>query len=154
MLYRLEGAESDQGRATVGHQLVKPQVSLQSKLLTVLQTNSLTEITFSEALEKAQKLDEVLRTTGQIKGPLHGIPFTVKDQFNIKGRDTTLGYCGRAFQPAPENAVLVDLIEELGGVIFAKTNLPQSIMVSWISATMKAHVDHDSGVRLKIRFGV
>ena len=27
-------------------------------------------------------------------GPLHGLPVTLKDQFHIKGRETTMGYVG------------------------------------------------------------
>lgn len=63
-------------------------------------------------------------------GPLHGIPMTLKDQFNVKGHDTALGYTGRAFKPVSEDAVLVQMLRKLGAVIFAKTNLPQSIMAS------------------------
>lgn len=63
-------------------------------------------------------------------GPLHGVPVTVKDQFNIAGLDSTLGYVGRAFSPASFDAPLVTRMKELGAVIIAKTNLPQSIMVS------------------------
>jgi len=44
--------------------------------------------------------------------------------------DSTLGYVGRAFAPAKSNALLVDVLQELGAIIIAKTNIPQSIMVS------------------------
>ena len=47
----------------------------------------------------------------------------------MKGVDTTLGYVGRAFQPATEDAVIVQIMRNLGAVVIAKTNLPQSIMV-------------------------
>lgn len=63
-------------------------------------------------------------------GPLHGIPTTLKDQFNIKGHDTTLGYVSRALSPAQDDAVLVKMLRSLGAVILAKSNLPQSIMWS------------------------
>lgn len=53
---------------------------------------------------------------------------TLKDQFDVEGYDSTLGYCGRAFQPAQQNALLVDLLQDLGAIFIAKTNLPQSIM--------------------------
>lgn len=76
----------------------------------------------------------MFKETGQLKGPLHGIPITVKDQFNIKGVDSTLGYVGRSFSPAKEDAVIVQMLKEMGAVILLKTNLPQSIMVR-ISAT-------------------
>lgn len=53
-----------------------------------------------------------------------------KDQFDIKGLDTTMGYAGRAFSPAEADCPLIATLESLGAVIIAKTNLPQSIMVS------------------------
>jgi amidase len=47
--------------------------------------------------------------------------------------DTTLGYVGRAFKPAEEDAVLVKILKGLGAVVVAKTALPQSIMVCFVS---------------------
>lgn len=69
-----------------------------------------------------------------MKGPLHGVPITLKDQFNVTGLDTTLGYVGRSFKPATEDALIVSMLRDLGAVIIAKTNLPQSIMVGPISS--------------------
>ncbi|KAL1980862.1 hypothetical protein VTN96DRAFT_3397 [Rasamsonia emersonii] len=99
-------------RATVAHQL----------------TNAITEVIFDDALKQAQELDREFQATKMVKGPLHGIPVTVKDQFNIKGYDSTLGYVGRSFKPAAEDAVIVQILKDLGAVVIAKTNLPQSIM--------------------------
>jgi Asp-tRNA(Asn)/Glu-tRNA(Gln) amidotransferase A subunit family amidase len=90
---------------------------------------SLTEVLFAEALSHAKQLDEYLSKNGKPVGPLHGVPMTLKDQFNVQGHDTTLGYTGRAFKPAAADAVLVQMLRKLGAVIIAKTNLPQSIMV-------------------------
>ncbi|KAJ5882216.1 uncharacterized protein N7529_000888 [Penicillium soppii] len=91
-------------------------------------TNSLTEVFFETALEQARKLDAEFKESGELKGPLHGIPITLKDQFNVKGVDTTLGYVGRSFAPASEDAALVQMLKKMGAIIIAKTNLPQSIM--------------------------
>ncbi|KAF3066555.1 Acetamidase [Daldinia childiae] len=91
-------------------------------------TNCLTEILFEEALVRARELDDYQKEHGDVIGPLHGVPVTLKDQFNVKGYDSTLGYVGRAFNPATEDAVLVTLLKKLGAVVLAKTNLPQSIM--------------------------
>ncbi|KAJ9487145.1 hypothetical protein VN97_g6178 [Penicillium thymicola] len=99
-------------RAVVAHQL----------------TNSLTEILFEDAIEQAKQLDIDFAETGKLKGPLHGIPITLKDQFNVKGVDTTLGYVGRSFAPAQEDAVIVQILKKMGAIIIAKTNVPQSIM--------------------------
>lgn len=84
---------------------------------------------FEDALEQARQLDAHFKATKLPKGPLHGIPVTVKDQFNVKGIDTTLGYVGRSFDPAQEDAVLIQILKDLGAIIIAKSNLPQSIMV-------------------------
>jgi Asp-tRNA(Asn)/Glu-tRNA(Gln) amidotransferase A subunit family amidase len=81
-------------------------------------------------LEQAKQLDIEFQITGQPSGPLHGIPITLKDQFNVKGLDTTLGYVGRSFSPADEDAVLVQMLKNMGAIVIAKTNLCQSIMVS------------------------
>lgn len=54
---------------------------------------------------------------------------TLKDQFDVEGYDSTLGYVGRAFQPAAQDCVLVALLRQMGAIIIAKSNLPQSIMV-------------------------
>lgn len=89
---------------------------------------------FEDALEQARHLDAAFKETGQLKGPLHGIPITLKDQFNVKGVDTTLGYVGRSFAPAREDAVLVQIIKDMGAVVIAKSNLPQSIMVCLLHA--------------------
>ncbi|QPC65778.1 hypothetical protein HYE67_008009 [Fusarium culmorum] len=91
-------------------------------------TNCLTEICFDDAIAQAKRLDDFQRENGRLIGPLHGVPVTVKDQFNIAGLDSTLGYVGRAFAPASSDAPLVTRLKELGAVIIAKTNLPQSIM--------------------------
>ncbi|KAH8431247.1 uncharacterized protein LDX57_008909 [Aspergillus melleus] len=99
-------------RAVIAHQL----------------TNCLTEVVFEEALAQARALDREFQETGQLKGPLHGIPLTVKDQFNVKGVDTTLGYVGRSFAPATDDAVLIHMLKDMGAIVLAKSNLPQSIM--------------------------
>lgn len=84
---------------------------------------------FEDALEHAKQLDADFAESGKLKGPLHGIPITLKDQFNVKGLDTTLGYVGRSFAPAQEDAVIVQILKNMGAIVIAKTNLPQSIMV-------------------------
>lgn len=80
-------------------------------------------------MEQAREVDAEFKATQELKGPLHGIPITVKDQFNVKGVDTTLGYVGRSFAPAREDAVLVQMLKNMGAIVIAKTNLSQSIMV-------------------------
>ncbi|EUC44251.1 hypothetical protein COCMIDRAFT_98648 [Bipolaris oryzae ATCC 44560] len=88
----------------------------------------LTEILFEDALKQAKELDAFFEQNGRLVGPLHGVPMTLKDQFDVKGYDSTLGYVGRAFRPALQDCVLVSMLKAMGAVILAKSNLPQSIM--------------------------
>ncbi|KAI9642404.1 hypothetical protein NHQ30_009208 [Ciborinia camelliae] len=55
----------------------------------------LLNIMIPEALEKAMELDESFQKNGGlVRGFLHGLPISVKDQFHVKGSDTTMGYAG------------------------------------------------------------
>lgn len=99
-------------------------------------TNCLTEPLFTRALDHAARLDAHFERNSKdsgngnptrLVGPLHGLPVSIKDTFHIAGVDTTLGLASQCFKPATHNAPLVDLLESLGCVILAKTNLPQTI---------------------------
>ncbi|KAI0535271.1 amidase [Xylaria digitata] len=91
-------------------------------------TNCLTEILFDNALNRAKYLDSYLLDHGRPVAPLHGIPMTLKDQFDVEGFDSTIGYVGRSFHPALRDSALVEMLQSLGAIIMAKTNLPQSIL--------------------------
>lgn len=53
--------------------------------------NCLTEIFVERALARAKELDERLKATGKVAGPLHGLPISLKDQLCIEGLETTMG---------------------------------------------------------------
>ncbi|EFE34617.1 general amidase GmdA, putative [Trichophyton benhamiae CBS 112371] len=57
-------------------------------------TSCLHEVFFDQALERAKYLDEYVEKHGKTMGPLHGLPISLKDQFHVKGNDTTMGYVG------------------------------------------------------------
>jgi len=101
-------------RAAIAHQLV----------------NCLAEIFFIQALERAHYLDDYYKSTGgKTIGPLHGIPISLKDQFNIKGIETAMGYIGYLGHIEEYNSIIVDKILSLGAVLYVKTALPQTIMM-------------------------
>ncbi|EDU40765.1 acetamidase [Pyrenophora tritici-repentis Pt-1C-BFP] len=90
----------------------------------------LTETYFTEAQERARFLDNE-RAQGRIVGPLHGLPVSVKDGFKIKGSASTIGYVSFLDHPNDtENSPLVDILLDLGAVIYVKTNLPQTLMTA------------------------
>ncbi|KAF4817403.1 Acetamidase [Colletotrichum siamense] len=90
-------------------------------------TNCLTEPLFDAALERAVFLDKYLGDNGKPFGPLHGLPVSVKDTFNVTGVDSSMGLASLCHKPATENAPLVNLLLSLGCVIIAKTNIPQTL---------------------------
>ena len=92
--------------------------------------NCLTEIFVERALARAAELDNALKKTGKVVGPLHGLPISLKDQICIKGLETTMGYVSWIGKYTEKNAVLVDILEECGAVPFVRTNVPQTLMVS------------------------
>jgi Asp-tRNA(Asn)/Glu-tRNA(Gln) amidotransferase A subunit family amidase len=106
-----EVAEAFSHRAAIAHQL----------------TNCLTEPLFDKAIQRAQELDKYFKENGKPFGPLHGLPVSVKDTFNVVGVDTSIGLASLCYKPAKDNAPLVDLLLSLGCVIVAKTNIPQTL---------------------------
>ncbi|KAJ5731483.1 uncharacterized protein N7483_005991 [Penicillium malachiteum] len=93
-------------------------------------TKCLTEICFDRALDRAREFDEHLVRTGEVVGPLHGIPVSIKDRFNIEGLDTTVGWVGLIDKPAKSSSEIVQLLESMGAVMYVKTNVPQSLMMA------------------------
>ena len=82
----------------------------------------LVTLTEDLALERAAAADKEIRA-GHYKGPLHGIPFGVKDLFDTKGILTTWG--AEPFQNRiPDNdATVVDRLEKAGAVLMAKLSM-------------------------------
>ncbi|RAL09809.1 putative acetamidase [Aspergillus homomorphus CBS 101889] len=89
-------------------------------------TKCLTEIFFDRALARARELDEVLQRTGKVVGPLHGLPVSIKDRFDLEGFDTTVGWVGLVGKPAKKSSSIAVLLESMGAVLYVKTNMSDS----------------------------
>lgn len=75
------------------------------------------------AVERAAELDEALANDGFV-GPLHGVPLLVKDQVETAGLTTTFGSEACVDYVPEADATIVTRLEDAGGVVLAKTNLP------------------------------
>ncbi|KAJ5167171.1 uncharacterized protein N7482_005952 [Penicillium canariense] len=93
-------------------------------------TNCLSEILFEKAIARARELDKYLQTTGKTKGPFHGLPISIKDNFNIIGHDSTVGFTSLVNDPATYNSTLIDLLLAAGAVLYVKTNVPTAMMIA------------------------
>ncbi|MCM3569726.1 amidase [Neobacillus mesonae] len=76
------------------------------------------------ALQEAEELDRVFQQTGEFVGPLHGIPIVVKDQLETKDITTTYGSIAYKDYLPEEDATVIKKLRQAGGIILAKTNLP------------------------------
>lgn len=73
----------------------------------------------SPALEKARAMDQEL-AAGKYRGPLHGIPYGIKDLLSVKGTKTTWGATPYKDQSFDETATVVQKLDDAGGVLIGK----------------------------------
>nr|GAT57171.1 predicted protein [Mycena chlorophos] len=100
-------------RAAVGQQLL----------------HCLTDFFPEEALKRAQELDDYYERTGQLVGPLHGLPIDIKANMMVKGTKASSGFVIDCLQPeATQHGLIAQILYDAGAVFYVKTNLPQSIM--------------------------
>ncbi|GAB3541919.1 amidase [Spirosoma fluminis] len=86
-------------------------------------------ITLTEelALQQAKRADAELNV-GKYRGPLHGIPYGVKDLLAKKGYKTTWGSVPYKDQTLNQDATVIQRLEEAGAVLCAKTTLGELAM--------------------------
>ncbi len=73
--------------------------------------------------EQARQRDEIQAQSHELP-PLHGVPVTVKESFNIKGLRTTVNYAPLKDYMPDEDSVIVTRLKQAGAVILGKTNVP------------------------------
>ena len=76
-----------------------------------------------QALARADAADAAL-ARGEDWGPLHGLPMTVKESFDITGLPTTWGIPAMRNNTAQRNALCVQRLIDAGAIVFGKTNVP------------------------------
>jgi Asp-tRNA(Asn)/Glu-tRNA(Gln) amidotransferase A subunit family amidase len=79
-------------------------------------------ITEDIAMEQAAQADKEI-AAGKYRGPLHGIPYGLKDLFAVKGTKTTWGAAPYKDQMIDEDAYVYTKLKEAGAVLIAKFTL-------------------------------
>jgi AtzE family amidohydrolase len=83
--------------------------------------NSFTAVTRERALARAAAIDR-----GETKGPLAGVPFAVKNLFDLTGLPTLAGSkINRELAPATQDAVLVQRLEAWGAICVGALNMDE-----------------------------
>src|SRR6266540_3489153 len=88
--------------------------------------NAIVQLFETDARGRAKEADEAL-ARGQIWGPLHGVPVTIKEMFLIARTPSTLNSNRLKNFIASEDGVLVKRIKAAGAVILGKTNVPANL---------------------------
>lgn len=83
---------------------------------------SVTQLLDQRALSQAQKMDQE-RARGQVRGPLHGIPWGAKDLLAVENTRTTWGATPYQNQVIDETATVVKKLDDAGAVLVAKLTL-------------------------------
>lgn len=84
--------------------------------------NAVVEHRFAEAVKEVEQL---LETNENDARRLVGIPFLIKEMFDMKGMKTTGGLLHRAQHVATEDAAIVKKLKDEGAIILGKTNTPE-----------------------------
>ena len=85
--------------------------------------NAVISMNIEEARKRARLADKAL-AKGKIWGPLHGIPMTIKESYNVVGMPTTWGVPAHRNNYPKKNALAVDRFLKAGAILFGKTNVP------------------------------
>jgi amidase len=85
--------------------------------------NAIITTDLEAARKRARAADAALRK-GADWGPLHGVPMTIKESYDVTGMPTTWGVPALKANFPPRNALTVDRLLAAGVVLFGKTNVP------------------------------
>ncbi len=78
------------------------------------------------ARKRAALADEAL-ARGEVWGPLHGVPMTIKEPHDLVGMPSTWGFPDKRDNLPAQDSVAVQRLERAGAVIFGKTNVPVAL---------------------------
>ena len=87
--------------------------------------NALVVVDRDGALKAARAADRVRAKKGAKLGPLHGVPITIKEAFDVAGLATTSSHPPLKDNIAASDATLVARLRAAGAVILGKTNVPE-----------------------------
>lgn len=78
-----------------------------------------------QAFDIAKAMDEE-RAQGQLRGPLHGVPVLLKDNFDTAdGMQTSAGSLAMVGDPAAQDAFMVKQLRDAGAILLGKTNMSE-----------------------------
>ena len=89
--------------------------------------NAVVHLCAERALDEAREADAML-ARGESKGPLHGVPMTLKDSLDTEGVVTTGGTTGRKDFVPDQDSTVTARLRAAGAILLGKTNTPELTM--------------------------
>ncbi|MEQ8281782.1 MAG: amidase [Parvibaculum sp.] len=77
-----------------------------------------------DGARKAAKAADAALARGEVKGALHGLPFTIKDAYEVEGLVSTGGNPAWRDNVPARSAVAIERLQRAGAIVFGKTNVP------------------------------
>lgn len=90
--------------------------------------NHVTEFLPEMAFEMASKCDAYLEEHGKTIGPLHGLPFSLKDMICLKGYSNSFAAVALTTHITDWDSLIVEIVRDAGAVFYQRTNQPQALM--------------------------
>jgi amidase len=85
--------------------------------------NAIIWMDVERALERAQEADAAL-ARGEVWGPLHGVPLSIKESYQVAGSPTTRGIPEYEGHITETTSICAQRLIDAGVIFFAKTNVP------------------------------
>jgi amidase len=86
--------------------------------------NAVVQLAGDRAVSEAREADDIL-ARGDVKGPLHGVPITLKDSHDTAGIISTGGTQGRASFVPEKDSTVAARMRAAGAILLGKTNTPE-----------------------------
>ena len=118
-------AESIRTRRTSSEEVVRAFLARIDEVNPKL--NAVVVLCRRSALDEARRADEAVGG-GEELGPLHGVPITIKDAYEMSGVVSTGGTLGRKDFVPDRDATVVARLRQAGAIVLGKTNLPEISM--------------------------
>ena len=93
--------------------------------------NAVISLDIEAAMQRARDADEAL-ARGESWGPLHGVPMTIKDSFDVAGMPSTWGVPELKDNYPARHALAVESFLNAGAIVFGKTNVA-AYLIGWIT---------------------
>ncbi|WP_339832344.1 amidase [uncultured Parvibaculum sp.] len=77
-----------------------------------------------DGARKAAKAADAALARGELQGPLHGLPFTIKDAYEVAGLTSTGGNPVWKDHVPARSATAIERLQRAGAIVFGKTNVP------------------------------